>query len=187
TLRMKNLIEDLLHYSQINTEQAPYELVDLEKKVASACEEFEQVILTTQAVIHTENLPLIEGNKSQLQQLFTNLIGNSLKYSQAGKAPVINIFGRKKEDGYWEINVEDNGIGFDEKYTELIFQPFQRLHGKSKYEGSGIGLSICKKIVDHHKGTLSVTSKPGEGTTFSITLPAQQPLAVVAHLPNQKP
>jgi len=187
TLRMKNLIEDLLHYSQINTEQAPYELVDLEKKVASACEEFEQVILTTQAVIHTENLPLIEGNKSQLQQLFTNLIGNSLKYSQAGKAPVINIFGRKKEDGYWEINVEDNGIGFDEKYTELIFQPFQRLHGKSKYEGSGIGLSICKKIVDHHKGTLSVTSKPGEGTTFTITLPAQQPLAVVAHLPNQKP
>ena len=89
--------------------------------------------------------------------------------------PLINIFGKKKENNYWEISIQDNGIGFDEKYADRIFKPFQRLHGRSKYEGSGLGLTICKKIVERHNGTISALSKPGVGTTFILTLPEKQP------------
>lgn len=172
--RMKGFIEDLLQYSRISVEPAPFEMVNLEEKVKTVCKEIDNIIQSTGGVVNITNLPTIEGNKTQLGQLFTNLILNSLKYKREGTAPTVNVSSRKKADDCWEIAIEDNGIGFEEKYSDRIFQPFQRLHSKNDYEGSGIGLSICKKIVSHHKGTLSVKSKPGEGTTFTISLPAKQ-------------
>ena len=125
-------------------------------------------------MVNIKNLPTIEGNETQLNQLFTNLILNSLKYKREGTAPIVNISGRKREDDRWEIDIEDNWIGIEEKYADRIFQPFQRLNSKNDYEGSGIGLSICKKIVNQHKGAISVKSILGEGATFTISLPAKQ-------------
>ena len=173
--RMKRFIEDLLLYSKVTTKQKPFELVDLEKKVKTACEEMDHIIHSTHAVVNISNLPTIEGDNNQIHQLIVNLIFNSFKYKSEGKPPIINIFGKKKENNYWEISIQDNGIGFDEKYADRIFKPFQRLHGRSKYEGSGLGLTICKKIVERHNGTISALSKPGVGTTFILTLPEKQP------------
>lgn len=173
--RMKRFIEDLLLYSKVTTKQKPFELVDLEKKVKTVCEEMDHIIHSTHAVVNISNLPTIEGDNNQIHQLIVNLIFNSLKYKSEGKPPIINIFGKKKENNYWEISIQDNGIGFDEKYADRIFKPFQRLHGRSKYEGSGLGLTICKKIVERHNGTISALSKPGVGTTFILTLPEKQP------------
>lgn len=173
--RMKRFIEDLLLYSKVTTKQKPFELVDLEKKVKTVCEEMDHIIHSTHAVVNISNLPTIEGDNNQIHQLIVNLIFNSFKYKSEGKPPIINIFGKKKENNYWEISIQDNGIGFDEKYADRIFKPFQRLHGRSKYEGSGLGLTICKKIVERHNGTISALSKPGVGTTFILTLPEKQP------------
>ena len=141
----------------------------------TVCEEMDHIILSTHAVVNISNPPTIEGDNNQIHQLIVNLIFNSLKYKSEGKPPIINIFGKKKENNYWEISIQDNGIGFDEKYADRIFKPFQRLHGRSKYEGSGLGLTICKKIVERHNGTISALSKPGVGTTFILTLPEKQP------------
>ena len=173
--RMKRFIEDLLLYSKVTTKQKHFELVDLEKKVKTVCEEMDHIIHSTHAVVNISNLPTIEGDNNQIHQLIVNLIFNSFKYKSEGKPPIINIFGKKKENNYWEISIQDNGIGFDEKYADRIFKPFQRLHGRSKYEGSGLGLTICKKIVERHNGTISALSKPGVGTTFILTLPEKQP------------
>ena len=173
--RMKRFIEDLLLYSKVTTKQKPFELVDLEKKVKTVCEEMDHIIHSTHAVVNISNLPTIEGDNNQIHQLIVNLIFNSFKYKSEGKPPIINIFGKKKENNYWEISIQDNGIGFDEKYADRIFKPFQRLHGRSKYEGSGLGLTICKKIVERHNGTISALSKPGVGTTLILTLPEKQP------------
>ena len=173
--RMKRFIEDLLLYSKVTTKQKPFELVDLEKKVKTVCEEMDHIIHSTHAVVNISSLPTIEGDNKQIHQLIVNLIFNSFKYKSEGKPPIINIFGKKKENNYWEISIQDNGIGFDEKYADRIFKPFQRLHGRSKYEGSGLGLTICKKIVERHNGTISALSKPGVGTTFILTLPEKQP------------
>ena len=134
----------------------------------------DHIIYSTNGVVNISNLPELEGIKSQLYQLFINLIMNSFKFKKEGRAPVVNIFGRKIENGYWEISIEDNGIGLDEKYAERIFHPFQRLYARSEYEGSGLGLSICKKIVGQHNGSISVKSKLGDGATFIITLPEKQ-------------
>lgn len=173
-LRMKHFIEDLLHYSRITIEQLPFSPVDLNKVVQTICEDMDHIINSVNAVVNIKNLPVIECDKTQLHQLFSNLILNACKFKVDHRAPVINISGRKSDDNYWEITVEDNGIGFDEKHADKIFQPFQRLNSKNKYEGSGIGLSICKKIIDHHKGTISVKSAPCMGSTFTIRLPAMQ-------------
>jgi PAS domain S-box-containing protein len=173
--RMKYFIEDLLSLARASAKPAPFELVNLEKEIKAVCEDMSHLIHSTQGMVNIKNLPAIEGDKCQLHQLFMNIILNALKYKKESRIPIVNIFGRKENADYWNIIIEDNGIGFDEKYSDKIFQPFKRLHGRSEYEGSGIGLSICKKIVDHHEGTISVKSKPGEGTTFTITLPANQP------------
>ena len=173
--RMKRFIEDLLLYSKVTTKQKHFEPIDLEKKVKKVCEEMDHIIHSTHAVVNISSLPTIEGDNKQIHQLIVNLIFNSFKYKSEGKPPIIKIFAKKKENNYWEIFIQDNGIGFDEKYADRIFKPFQRLHGRSKYEGSGLGLTICKKIVEQHNGTISAFSKPGVGTTFILTLPEKQP------------
>jgi signal transduction histidine kinase len=123
-------------------------------------------------VIIKEHLGTIEGDEGQIRQLFQNLIGNALKYHREHIPPIIKIDGQLDGDGKaYQIIVEDNGIGFKEEYYERIFEPFQRLHGVSLYPGTGMGLTICKKIVERHKGGIKVISKPGQGSQFSFTLP----------------
>jgi two-component system, LuxR family, sensor kinase FixL len=124
--------------------------------------------------VKISELPNAEVDVSQIRQLFQNLIGNALKYHKEGIDPIVNITGKVIGGENIEVVVEDNGIGFDEKYSERIFQPFQRLHGKSEFEGTGMGLAICKKIVDRHNGTITVKSTLGKGSTFFITLPEKQ-------------
>lgn len=127
-----------------------------------------------EGTVNVADLPVIQADPSQIGQLFQNLIGNALKYHKVGVSPVINIYCRPSEEEKIEIVVEDNGIGFDEKYTEKIFQPFQRLHGKKEYEGTGMGLAICKKVVDRHFGAITAKSTVDEGATFIVTLPKKQ-------------
>jgi signal transduction histidine kinase len=114
-----------------------------------------------------------------MQRLFQNLIGNALKYHFSGVAPVVKVTGqtlpgKKRKLASVVVKIEDNGIGFDEQYTERIFQPFQRLHGRGEYEGTGMGLAICKKIVDRHHGRITAHSIPGKGSTFMVELPVHQ-------------
>jgi light-regulated signal transduction histidine kinase (bacteriophytochrome) len=119
-------------------------------------------------------LPILRGNAVQLSQLFHNLIENSLKYSSEKRNPEINITCKnikKGEAEFWQFNVSDNGIGFQMEDSKKIFELFQRLHKKDKYEGTGIGLTICKKIIENHKGSINVHSAPEEGTTFEILIP----------------
>jgi signal transduction histidine kinase len=128
-------------------------------------------------------LPTVAGDPLQMRQLFQNLIGNSLKFHRPDEAPLVEVAaepatGPAGADGrqgeYYHIQVKDNGIGFDEKYLELIFKPFQRLHARNDYEGSGIGLAICQRIVERHGGRLTAHSAPGLGATFIVMLPVQQ-------------
>jgi signal transduction histidine kinase len=127
-----------------------------------------------------------------MRQMFQNLVVNALKFHQEGKPPVVRIrsqpvrrpseasSGNERTNGLCQITVEDNGIGFDEKYLDRIFVLFQRLHGRTAYEGTGIGLAICRKIADRHGGSITAKSTPGEGSTFIITLPLKQPKEVVS-------
>ena len=173
-IQMSNFIEDMLSFSIISAEQTPFEKIDLQEQINELCEELSHIVQSANGEIKFSNLPEIEGNKRQIVQLFNNLIVNSLKYKQEDKTPVIKIYHRKTENGFYELLVEDNGIGFDEKYADKIFEPFQRLHDRSKYNGTGLGLTICKKVVDRHNGRISVKSHLGEGTVFEILLPETQ-------------
>ena len=164
----------MLNFSAISAEQIPFEKIDLQKRIEEICEELSHLTQSAKGEINYSNLPQIEGNKIQIDQLFINLITNSLKYKQEDKAPIIKIFQRSNENGFCEILIEDNGIGFDEKYVDKIFEPFQRLHNRTEYKGTGLGLTICKKIVDRHNGTLSVKSSPKKGTIFIIKFPLKQ-------------
>jgi signal transduction histidine kinase len=158
--------------------------VNLNEIIDNIKSDFELTIQEKQATILHTDLPLICGNKFQMHQLFHNLISNSLKFSK--EKPEIIISGRvveknlsNKEPGYSseqefaELTIRDNGIGFEQKFAEKIFNVFQRLHTKNEYPGTGIGLALCKKIVDNHHGSISVESKPGEGTTFRVSLPVK--------------
>jgi signal transduction histidine kinase len=128
--------------------------------------------------VEVGELPVIECNPHQMRQLFQNLLGNSLKF-RGQDPPVVQVCavpaGGPAGRAGFEIRVSDNGIGFDEKYLDRLFQPFQRLHGRSQYEGTGMGLAICRKIVERHGGMLTAQSTPGKGAAFIIALPAEQP------------
>lgn len=194
---MRQLIEDVLQFAALNTEPV-IAVVDLNKKLSRALHNLEVSISKTGATINAGPLPSIEGNAVQLIQLFQNLVGNALKFSD--KKPVIDIsaeiIGMDRLPGdYWlrirdkfmqsknmidsaekfcRIYIKDNGIGFDETYAEQIFTAFRRLHGKHVYNGTGIGLAICKKITEKHHGEISAKSTPGKGSTFIIILPFSQ-------------
>ena len=127
-------------------------------------------------------LPVVEADATQMRQLFQNLIGNGLKFCRPDAAPVVEVraLSAPAEDtdaiiAFCRISVSDNGIGLDEKYRERIFAPFQRLHSRTEYEGTGMGLAISRRIAERHGGTISVTSQPGQGATFVVTLPLQRP------------
>ena len=174
SIRMKRFIQDLLEYSQVHLKPKPFEPLNLDTEIQEVLSDLEIRMVEVAGKVETENLPAFEADKLQIRQLFQNLIGNSLKFHQKGIPPVITISCRLVENGFLEISVQDNGIGFEEKYIDKVFKPFERLNGRSAYEGSGMGLAICKKIVERHNGTLNVNSTLGEGTIFKITLPQKQ-------------
>lgn len=183
---MRVLIDNLLDLSRVTRADHMFEPVDLGKLVRLAQSDLEILIDESKASIVVADLPVVEGIPTQLRQMFTNLLSNALKFAKLGTMPLIEISGerlgrREMEENflvadktYFRIDVKDNGIGFDQEYEEKIFQIFQRLHGKSDYPGSGIGLSICKRIAERHQGLISATGKTGEGAVFSIILPENQ-------------
>lgn len=174
--RMENFINDLLQYSRV-TRGKPFTQVDLNIILNEVLVDLEMRINETKADIKTENLPVIEAEPLQMRQLFLNIIGNAIKYHRPDVPPVITITSELiHEDNhpFCEINIIDNGIGFDNQYAEKIFGLFQRLQGRGKYDGTGIGLPICKKIVEQHNGFIRASSRENEGSVFCITMPLKQ-------------
>jgi PAS domain S-box-containing protein len=169
-VRMQELLDALLRYSRVETQARDLVPVNLEDIVRTVTTDLEVSIKKTGVQVEIGPLPIINGDPYQWRQVFQNLIGNSAKYHRSEVKPFIKIYGEEIERAY-NIFVEDNGIGFDEKYLDKIFEPFQRLHGKHEYPGTGIGLAICKKIVERHRGTITARSIPGKGSTFIVTLP----------------
>jgi signal transduction histidine kinase len=183
---MQTLINDLLTFSRVTTKPRPFVSVDLSVVARMIVSDLEVRLQEVGGTVHVESLPTIDADPGQMGQLLQNLIGNALKFHREGHPPVVRVWGDLLEEPehlagngtssaqQCRIYVEDNGIGFDEKYLSQIFQPFQRLFGRGEYEGSGMGLSICQKIVERHAGDITARSTPGQGTTFIVTLPVQQ-------------
>lgn len=176
--RMSMLITDLLAYSRISTNRQPFQPVDLDQVLTDVLSDLEVRIKETKATIDRTPLPIIAGDPTQLRQLFQNLLSNALKFQPAANEgnthPHIQIDCQQELiDGriWYDIAITDNGIGFDPKYVDRIFQVFQRLHSKQAYAGTGVGLAICKRVIDSHGGTLTARSQPGQGATFLIHLP----------------
>jgi signal transduction histidine kinase len=183
--RMSTLVKDLLSYSRISTQQETKGVVSLATIVQTVLMNLEVSINESNAMIQVGNLPVVEGDPLQLEQLFQNLISNALKFRKPGNAPQVKIHSSwvaadklpnsVKSDqralAYHRIDVIDDGVGFDEKYVNRIFVIFQRLHGKTEFMGTGIGLAICEKVVANHRGTITATSQLGQGSTFSVYLP----------------
>jgi len=172
--RMQKMINDLLMFSRISTKANPFSQVDLNIVFENVLNDLEFIIKKSKAKIEiSEKLPIIEADEIQLNQLFSNLIGNGIKYQSKENIPIIKIYHSVKDNNV-EITLQDNGIGIDIQYKDIIFQPFQRLHGKGEYEGSGIGLAICKRIVERHKGNIDLQSTVGKGSKFIIVIPLKQ-------------
>jgi len=167
--RMRMLIRDLLDYSQVDTRAKPFAPVDCEAVFKTVLKNLQVKIQENAAQISCAPLPGVIGDATQLAQLFQNLIDNAIKF-QCAQAPVIHI-GVEEKNGYWQFSVEDNGIGIDPEYFDRLFILFQRLHGRAAYPGTGMGLAICKKIVERHGGAIWIKSQAGSGSTFFFTLP----------------
>jgi signal transduction histidine kinase len=178
--RTQTLISDILAFSKINTTPADFEAVDLNNVLQELVTDISDDIQAKKAVVTIEKLPMLRVSRRLMRPLFENLLTNALKYSQRDIHPIIKIRSESAPDGskinndhkYHRIYVEDNGIGFDQKYSEEIFGMFRRLHSSREYEGTGIGLALCKKIVEQHRGFISARSALNEGSTFIISFPA---------------
>lgn len=182
--RMQSLVKDLLNYSRLSTEQLPFQPISLQLLMQDVIGDLETTIRETGAVVRVDSLPTIKGNATQLRQLLQNLLTNALKFTKPGQPPLVEVgsFLLKADQlpqprltadqGQWvALRVADEGIGFDTAYKERIFELFQRLHGRSQYTGTGIGLAVVKKVVENHRGQITAHSQPGEGSTFTIYLP----------------
>jgi PAS domain S-box-containing protein len=184
--RMQRLIGDLLALSRISATTQPFEPVDLNVVAGEVLRDLETRLEQTCGHVTVGDLPVIEADPTQMRQLFQNLLGNALKFHRPDHPPVIRLEGRLRPVGTGELGgdiagrnvcelvVTDEGIGFDAQYGERIFGVFQRLHGRSEYEGTGIGLAICRTIIERHGGTIVATSAPARGATFTINLPLRQ-------------
>jgi PAS domain S-box-containing protein len=176
--RMQTLIYDLLMFSRVISRTEPFEAVDLKRVAQEVIGDLELRIEKTGGRVEVGELPTIEADASQMRQLLLNLLGNALKFHAPDQAPVVRVAGRRLESAEGparcELTVADNGIGFDEKYLDRIFVVFQRLHGRQEYEGTGIGLAVCRRITERHGGTITARSTPGKGATFIVTLPVRQ-------------
>lgn len=171
SLRMQSLINDLLKFSRQTTMNEDFVAVPLDQLVQDVIADLEVEIERSSAQIQLDGLPEIWGIPSQLRQLFQNLLSNAIKFRKKDEIPVVHIYG-ELWNGLNRIIIQDNGIGFDPKYSEEIFMVFKRLHSYHEFEGSGVGLSICKKIIDKHNGTITAESNVGDGSKFIIEFPA---------------
>jgi light-regulated signal transduction histidine kinase (bacteriophytochrome) len=171
--RMQILINDLLALTRVTTKAQPFVKVDLSKVVQEVLVDLETRIAEKKAQVLVESLPVVDADATQMRQLFQNLIANALKFQKVGVPPEIKV-SSAAAGGQCRILVQDNGIGFDNKYGDQIFKVFERLHGRDEYEGTGIGLAICRKVVERHHGTIKAEGILGKGSTFTITLPLQQ-------------
>jgi PAS domain S-box-containing protein len=167
--RMQGLIQDLLAYSRVGTKGKDFTPTDCEAVLARTLKSLELAAQEAVATITHDSLPTVMADETQLGQLFQNLIGNAIKYRN-GNAPRVHV-ACKAENGHWQFSVHDNGIGIDPQYAERVFVIFQRLHTRDEYEGTGIGLAVCKKIIERHGGKIWLESEPGQGSTFYFTLP----------------
>jgi PAS domain S-box-containing protein len=182
--RMTLLIADLLQLSRLSSRAKPFVPVDLNQVMAGVLSDLETRLTNTRGRVETVNLPTVLGDPLQMRQLLQNLIGNALKFHEKDVAPVVRMsaelvdanddHGQVRRGGACRILVTDNGIGFEEKYLDKVFTIFQRLHGRDQYEGTGIGLAICRKIVERHAGSITARSQLGEGSTFIVTLPVAE-------------
>lgn len=181
--RMQNLIDSLLNFSRVNIEHSVFQTADLNDILQEALSNLKDIIEDKHATIEFDTLPAMRIIPVQFIQLLSNIIANGLKYSRPGVDPVIRIAANKIPGSeissaeakssieYWNVSISDNGIGFDQQYEDKIFELFQRLHGKNEYSGTGIGLAICKKIVQNHEGIITATGESGVGATFNIYIP----------------
>lgn len=184
--RMSRLISDLLEFSRVTTHPGKFGTLSLDKVLTEVLDDLDEMISSTNAHVSSDLLPEIEADSTQMHQLLQNLIGNAIKFVDEGSRPEVRITSRvldddspgttKLDNRTLEIQIIDNGIGFEDVYRDRIFKPFQRLHSQSEYTGTGIGLAVCKRIVERHGGTLAVESQPGGGSVFTVKLPVIQSL-----------
>ena len=183
--RMQILIDDLLSYSRVTTQAQPFVPVDLGQVAQEVVTDLEVRIDQSGGRVEVADLATVDADPTQMRQLLQNLIANALKFNRPEEPPVVKVSGRllnghdgglagTSDDGHFELTVNDNGIGFEEKYADRIFGIFQRLHGRGTYEGTGIGLATCRKIAERHGGSITAKSKPEEGATFIVALPLKQ-------------
>lgn len=175
--RMRVLIQDLLAYSRVATKASPFERIDLSDIVQGVVSDLQIRIDETGGQVILSDLPQVDADPIQMRQLFQNLIGNALKFHKNEVVPVVNVEGEiiaGKEQDLCCLMVSDNGIGFEQRYSEQVFDIFQRLHDREAYEGSGVGLTICRRIVERHGGEIWAESVLGEGTTFKIQMPVKR-------------
>jgi light-regulated signal transduction histidine kinase (bacteriophytochrome) len=166
---MQRLINDLLAYSRVERRGNPIQQTEAEAAFNAALENLDVAVKEYGATVTHESLPTIKADATQLVQLFQNVIGNAIKFR--GESPPQIHVGVAEVGDFWQFSVRDNGIGIEPQYFERIFLVFQRLHTRREYQGTGIGLAICKRIVERHGGRIWVESVPGEGSTFHFTLP----------------
>lgn len=184
--RMSTLISDLLEFSRVTTRGKPFQFVDLKFVMVSSIDDLNILIDETNAQVTFDELPSINADPTQMQQLFFNLISNAIKFSSEQKHPEVTITATKIQqpedvevedlDDWYKFTIKDNGIGFDQEHAEKIFAPFQRLHSRQEFKGTGIGLAICRRIVERHNGVIRAFGKVNEGATFEICLPAENRL-----------
>ncbi len=183
--RMQTLINDLLTFSRVTSKAQPFKSIDLNVVVREVLTDLEVRIEEAGGTVTVSQLPVIDADPLQMRQLFQNLIANALKFRKPDEPPVVKIFAESTttddSDSWslanpdmWHLSVADNGIGFDEKYLDRIFTVFQRLHGRNVYEGTGVGLAVCRRIAERHNGSITATSQPDNGSTFIVKLPAKQ-------------
>lgn len=182
TERMQNLIKDIMMFSRVTFEKSEMVETNLTSVVHGVIQEMEDTVKEKNAVIQVAPLPVMNTNPRLMHTLFQNLISNALKYTGKDKEPFIHVYAenintaapgsKSRLRKFFRIFVEDNGIGFEQKYAEQIFEMFKRLHHSNEYEGTGVGLTLCKKIVEEHNGYIAARSKPGSGSTFILTFPS---------------
>lgn len=170
--RMGRLVQDILSFARARTEAAAFEPVALGPVLAEAAGDFEEAVEKEGGLMEVGALPTVHGDSDQLRRLFANLLSNAVKFRRPGTPLRVSVSSPGARGGFLEVEVSDNGIGFDEEHARRIFEPFQRLHRRTDYEGSGLGLALCARIAAHHGGSVRARSVPGEGSVFTVALPS---------------
>ncbi len=177
--RMSQFVTDLLTYARVETAHEALQPVDLGAMLTSVLSDLDMRIAESGGRVEAGALPVVLADAVQMRQLLLNLVGNALKYHRPGTPPVVRVSAREEAQRVWLV-VEDNGIGFEPRYAERIFAPFQRLHSRNAYEGTGMGLSIVRRIAERHGGTVSAEGTPGEGSRFLVSLARHPPASAPA-------